>query len=116
MKKTIVLVALALTLCTAAKAGERAGDAALGAVSGAIVLGPIGAVAGAVVGYAAGPHISESWGLRRRAAARQGRRVARQDAQMPSNGSQAAPAQSGAPARPAATSAAYSGPPAQGLD
>jgi hypothetical protein len=119
MKKTIVLVALALTsaltLSTAAKAGERAGDAALGAVSGAIVLGPIGAVAGAVVGYTAGPHISESWGMRRRAAARQGRRVARQDAQTPGNGTQqAAPAQSAAPARAAATS--YSGPPAQGLD
>jgi hypothetical protein len=119
MKKTIVLVVFALTsaltLSTAAKAGERAGDAALGAVSGAIVLGPIGAVAGAVVGYTAGPHISESWGMRRRAAARQGRRVARQDAQTPASGpQQAAPAQSAAPARAAATS--YSGPPAQGLD
>ena len=40
-------------------------DAALGALSGAIVLGPIGAVAGAAVGYAAGPAIASTWGLRR---------------------------------------------------
>jgi hypothetical protein len=116
MKKTIVLVALALTLSTAAKAGERAGDAALGAISGAVVLGPIGAVAGAVVGYTAGPHISNSWGLRRRAAVRQNRRIARQDAQVPAGDAQPAPAQVRTPARAAATSAAYSGPPAQGLD
>jgi hypothetical protein len=48
-----------------AKAQERAGDAALGAVSGAIVLGPIGAVAGAFVGYTAGPSIARSWGMHR---------------------------------------------------
>jgi hypothetical protein len=113
MKRTIVLVALALTLSTAAKAGERAGDAALGAVSGAIVLGPIGAVAGAVVGYTAGPHISESWGMRRRAAARQTRRIARQESQAPAAGAQPAQAPAGAPSR---ATAAYSGPPAQGLD
>jgi hypothetical protein len=46
-------------------AQERAGDAALGALSGAVVLGPVGAVAGAVVGYTAGPSIAHSWGLRR---------------------------------------------------
>ena len=50
-----------------AKAQERAGDAALGAVSGAVVLGPIGAVAGAFVGYTAGPSIARSWGMRRSA-------------------------------------------------
>ena len=48
-----------------AKAQERAGDAALGAVSGAVVLGPVGAVAGAFIGYAAGPSIARSWGVRR---------------------------------------------------
>jgi hypothetical protein len=32
-------------------AQERTADAALGALSGAVVLGPLGAVAGAVVGY-----------------------------------------------------------------
>ena len=47
-KRTIV-VALALPLLSsAALAQERAGDAALGALSGAVVLGPIGALAGAV--------------------------------------------------------------------
>jgi len=58
------LLALAL-VSSAATAQERAGDAALGAVSGAVVLGPIGAVAGAFVGYAAGPSIANAWGLRR---------------------------------------------------
>jgi len=44
-------------------ADERVGSAALGAVSGAFVLGPIGAIAGAAVGYVAGPSIARSWGL-----------------------------------------------------
>ena len=48
-----------------ARAQERAGDAALGAVSGAVVLGPVGAVAGALIGYTAGPSIAHSWGARR---------------------------------------------------
>jgi hypothetical protein len=52
--------ALAL-LPLAAHADERPGDAALGAVSGALVFGPVGLVAGAIVGYAAGPSISQSW-------------------------------------------------------
>lgn len=52
-------------LSSAVRAQERAGDAALGALSGAVVLGPIGAVAGAVVGYTAGPSIAQSWGMRR---------------------------------------------------
>ncbi|BAM90061.1 hypothetical protein S58_40750 [Bradyrhizobium oligotrophicum S58] len=55
----------------AAQAGEhRGGDAALGALSGAVVFGPVGAVAGAVVGYTAGPSIARSWGFRRSHAAR----------------------------------------------
>jgi Bacteriocin class II with double-glycine leader peptide len=48
-----------------AQAQERAGSAALGAVSGAVVLGPVGAVAGAFIGYAAGPAIVHSWGVGR---------------------------------------------------
>ncbi len=52
MRKTIAVVVLALPLLSsAALAQERAGDAALGALSGAVVLGPVGALAGAVVGY-----------------------------------------------------------------
>jgi hypothetical protein len=62
-KRTIAVAALTLLLVpTATMAQERAGDAALGAVSGAVVLGPVGAVAGALVGYTAGPAISRSWG------------------------------------------------------
>ncbi|HMF69370.1 MAG TPA: hypothetical protein VK602_17380 [Phyllobacterium sp.] len=48
-----------------ARAQERAGSAALGAVSGAVVLGPVGAVAGAFIGYTAGPSIARSWGMQR---------------------------------------------------
>jgi hypothetical protein len=64
MWRSAVVVATVVVLGTAsARAEERAGSAALGALSGAIVLGPVGAVAGAVVGYTAGPAISRSWGL-----------------------------------------------------
>jgi hypothetical protein len=67
MKKTIAIGAVALSLMSSqAFADEhRGGDAALGALSGAVVFGPIGAVAGAVVGYTAGPSIAHSWGFRR---------------------------------------------------
>jgi len=62
-------VAAALMLATLSASGalaqERTGDAALGALSGAVVLGPVGAVAGAVIGWTAGPAISNSWGMRR---------------------------------------------------
>src|ERR1700754_2832937 len=110
MKWKVAFSILALSIATQASADEhRGGDAALGAVSGAIVLGPIGAVAGAVVGYTAGPHISDSWGLRRRAAVRQNRKIARQDAQTPAADAQPAAAPARAPARGPATSAAYSG-------
>src|SRR5882757_10650245 len=79
MKKLILCVAVALALTSvAAKAAERAGDAALGALSGAVVLGPIGAVAGAVVGYTAGPHIARSWGFDRRGSTRQRRQASKE--------------------------------------
>jgi hypothetical protein len=68
MKRNIAIAA-ALVLSSVsvqAKADEhRGGDAALGALSGAVVFGPIGAIAGAAVGYAAGPSIAHSWGFRR---------------------------------------------------
>ena len=64
MKKTIALVTFTLAVMSSpAMAQERVGDAALGALSGAVVLGPIGALAGAVVGFTAGPSIARSWGL-----------------------------------------------------
>lgn len=68
MAKTFTAAAMILLLVpSAALAQERATDAALGAVSGAVVLGPIGAVAGAFIGYSAGPSISRSWGWTGRA-------------------------------------------------
>jgi len=66
MKKSLAVLAIAMTLAPfAASAEERMGDAALGALAGAVVLGPIGLVAGAAVGYTAGPSIANSWGMRR---------------------------------------------------
>lgn len=65
MNRALIAAVVLLAFAPAgAIAQERAGDAALGAVSGAIVLGPVGAVAGALVGYTAGPTIARSWGLR----------------------------------------------------
>jgi hypothetical protein len=97
-----------------ASAQERAGDAALGAVSGAVVLGPVGAVAGAAIGYVAGPAISRSWGVRRSA-----RQVRAQRMSQPSvapepqtTGSVA----SSPPAKPTAPPAAAKPPPVQGFE
>jgi hypothetical protein len=64
MKKVLAFVVVAAALVPlSAQAGDRVGDSALGAVSGAIVAGPVGLVAGGIVGYTAGPAISCSWGL-----------------------------------------------------
>jgi len=68
MKTLSALTVLVLTSTLAllpfsAQAGDRGTDAALGAVSGAVVFGPLGAVAGALVGFTAGPAIGHSWGL-----------------------------------------------------
>jgi hypothetical protein len=63
MKKLVVLATIAGSLmCVPAHAQERAGSAVIGAVSGALILGPVGAVAGALVGYTAGPEMAR--GLR----------------------------------------------------
>jgi hypothetical protein len=59
-----VVATIALT-SPAANAQERLGDAALGAVSGAVVAGPVGAIAGGLVGLTAGPTIARSWGVHR---------------------------------------------------
>jgi hypothetical protein len=65
MKKIVVAAVVSLAFAPmGALAQERGGDAALGAISGALVFGPVGAVAGALVGYTAGPSIAHSWGLR----------------------------------------------------
>jgi hypothetical protein len=64
MKKLLVAALIAGSFISfEARAQDRAGDAALGAVSGAVVLGPVGAVAGAFIGYTAGPSIARSWGM-----------------------------------------------------
>jgi hypothetical protein len=129
MKKTIASVALSLALISSvAAAEERATDAALGAVSGAVVLGPIGAVAGALVGYTAGPSIAGSWGVRRSSTTRQARRApTNPNARVPARDSQPVPKQStpkdqpapqaAAPARPSATTTtASTAPPVQPLE
>jgi hypothetical protein len=121
MKKTVAIVALGLSLTSAAAmAAERTTDAALGAFSGAVVLGPIGAVAGALVGYTAGPSISHSWGLRRSSAARQARRSTLPAAHAPVNDHEPAPdAQATAPPRtqaPPAAKSASTAPPVQTLE
>src|SRR6266404_9047985 len=68
MKKLVIAALASLALVPmGAAAQERGGDAALGAISGAVVLGPVGAVAGALIGYTAGPSIARSWGMRRSA-------------------------------------------------
>src|SRR5258705_6936288 len=65
MKRLIVAALVSLTLVpVGALAQERGGDAALGALSGAVVFGPVGAVGGALVGYTAGPSLAPSLGWR----------------------------------------------------
>ena len=125
MKKTIASVTLSLALMSStAMAQERVGDAALGALSGAVVLGPVGAVAGAVVGWTAGPSISHSWGLNRSNRPRYARRAASPDARVPLSDSQpyqSAPKdqvapQVATPAQTSATTTASTAPPVQSLE
>ncbi|PDT89793.1 hypothetical protein CO669_13455 [Bradyrhizobium sp. Y36] len=124
-KALITAVVMLACVPVSAVAQERAGDAALGAVSGAVVLGPVGAVAGALIGYTAGPSIARSWGVRgsrsaghrppRRAAATgsppRTRQAMNANGQMRAAGNPAPPVQA-APAAPAQASA----PPVQGFD
>lgn len=77
MIKAYSIAALLLVLVPSSAMAQRAGDAALGAVAGAVVLGPVGAVAGAFVGYTAGPSISRSWGLEGSRSSRHRRQVSR---------------------------------------
>ncbi len=127
MKTFGVLTILTLALLpVAASAGDRGTDAALGAVSGAVVFGPVGAVAGALVGFTAGPAIGHSWGAngsgrsyRHRA---QARATAESRAQYsePATGAgavQAAPVSgSVAPAAAPPRAAQNKAPPVQGLE
>ena len=127
MMRTRTLVLLGLLLMpSVALAEERATDAALGAVSGAVVLGPIGAVAGALVGFTAGPSISHSWGLHRSGHQGQSRRSTGRDVHPNVDGQPAAVSEipraqaAAAPAAPArsasAGKAAAAPPPVQTLE
>jgi len=60
------LVAGLVLVPAAAGAQERIGDAALGALAGAVVAGPVGAVAGGAIGYTAGPRIARGMGVKHR--------------------------------------------------
>src|SRR6267378_5271212 len=92
MKRLVLASAIFLTFAPALALAEgRGGDAALGALSGAVVFGPVGLVAGAVVGYTAGPSIAHSWGFRRSSIARGGRKSARQEAAVSPVDSQPVP-------------------------
>ncbi len=114
MIKAYSIAALLLVLAPSSVLAQRAGDAALGAVAGAVVLGPVGAVAGAFVGYTAGPSISRSWGLEgsrssrhRRQASRDSVRSARAEAvgaaiQVRRSSRPARPRHQSIPAEPAA--------------
>jgi hypothetical protein len=123
MKKALALAALGLSVMSSnALAGEhRGGDAALGALSGAVVFGPVGALAGAVVGFTAGPGIARSWGLRGSHTARHARKSAGQEmgtaatASQSSQREQASSPQAGQPQPPSPATASTT-PPVQTLE
>jgi hypothetical protein len=97
-------------------AQERAGNAALGALSGAVVLGPVGALAGAVVGYIAGPSIAQSWGLRRSSTKRQRQSAKRSHRRLTTvNDSRRAPGAQAASPKPRPTAATVAAPRAADL-
>jgi hypothetical protein len=116
MRTIIIATVIALGVPSAALAGERAGDAAIGALSGAVVLGPVGLVAGAVVGYTAGPSIAQSWRNSRhhpRSQARVTKRPALVASRQRSGSPATPPPGEVTPAQPAPGTG---GPPAQGLE
>ena len=118
MKKQIAIAALALTVSTGAMAGERATSAALGAVSGAVVLGPVGAVAGAFIGYTAGPSMARAWGVNgsRGSSSRHQRRTASNDERSYRESQAAMPAPAPAAARRPAANTGPKAPAVQPLE
>jgi hypothetical protein len=121
MRQFLAAVVMAASLApSGAFAQERLGDAALGGLSGALVLGPVGAVAGIVVGYTAGPSISRSWGPQRSEPRYQGR-TARHPIASPANNATlkqvAAQNVSAAPAKPASVpKRTWDSPPVMGFE
>jgi hypothetical protein len=116
MKRALVAVVIAGSLFSfEASAQERAGSAALGAVSGALVLGPIGAVAGAFIGYSAGPAIAHSWGDGRSAPRSRVRREA-QTAPATQQQTAATPSSPTPIKTPETVAAGKTAPPVQGFD
>ena len=125
MKKALAFAALGLSLMSSnALAGEhRGGDAAIGALSGAVVFGPVGALAGALVGFTAGPGIAHSWGIRESSTPRHARRPARQEtstaaaasASQPSHRDQASVSPAAQPQPPSAATPSTI-PPVQSLE
>jgi len=102
MKISGVLTLLTLVLVPiSARAESRGTDAALGAVSGALVFGPVGAVAGAVVGFTAGPAIGHSWGVNGRERSRYRARTRPSQTQSRTAPDRAAPNRTGQAAAPA---------------
>jgi len=121
MKQFLAVVVMAASLApSGAFAQERVGDAALGGLSGALVLGPVGAVAGIVVGYTAGPAISHSWGVRRSDSRYRNRTAQRPTAARSNNAAlkqAAAESVSAAPPKPASgTRRTWDSPPVLGFE
>src|SRR5664279_3034628 len=115
MQKLLVAAMIAGSLFSfEARAQQRAGSAALGAVSGAVVLGPVGAVAGAFIGYAAGPAIARSWGVGHSASRSRARRTAQAGAETQEAVARVTPLPAAKPVEAVAVRKAA--PPVQGFD
>jgi hypothetical protein len=113
--KLIIAAAIGmLALAPAAQAQERAGPAALGALAGAVVLGPVGLVAGAAIGYTAGPEIGRAWKVRRVDPQHRAKRTGKQPARVAAR--ERAPAAQPGTVAPATPAPGAGGPAAQGFD
>ena len=113
MKAFIAALTIVVALASSARAEERIGQAALGAISGGLVFGPVGLVAGAVVGYTAGPTISRSWSANQHQP-RLNAKAAKRPAHLAA--SQAKPRKTAAAPGEATPAPGIGGPPVQGFE